>query len=534
MTTQNQIRQIFTSHWCRSGSQAGKLAWLIKGDFDRFKLMNELYGSLLSDYLLDWTLDVIEAELTSYQKQVGGTELFWNFVGDDVTIYIPPSSLQKADVDDLLWRICDAIEKSFFRHYRVGAIPLPSDIFDDIPADHLEALRNQLERMDVVLDFVRRRQGYLVLFPVGEDGRYGPSLDGICQVLQKRSGRRLSPLKLQLDWIWDPDIQACHGFNQGFLLPPSVSFAACSITMGGEAGSISHDRRSIYERVSLACQAALKLCKQQRKQVWVQDTGSAILDVYPAYQPSGVLALYSPLRWSSERYLRETLYFRLLDRPVLFQFNPVYHSHSELYATAVGGDPARVEKYRGNKYGIGLKGINEIFGQSTADCLIGELTWVFSKVLQSALVGKGIPLESVHVARFVDRFTVCCEQPVFQLSEITELVSRLAELFNSVSDGINISHLRIGLALGERRITGSRLFHQLALTSLSPRSSFLENSDPPLELRQYSASFTLREGSIALERNSFASARLLEDYHGFIPRRRHVPGLPLESHSYVG
>jgi GGDEF domain-containing protein len=507
MTTQNKIRRVLTNHWCQQNNREGKRAWLIKGDFDHFKLMNELYGSLICDYLLDWTLDVIEAELKSHQKRWGDSELLWNFVGDDVTLYIPPSALQEEEIDLFLREICDSIAQSFFHRYQVAAISLSPGFFDDIPMDRLEQLRGKLERMDVVLDFARRQRGYLTLFPMGP---HDLVLSHLLQVLWSESGKPIPPVGLHPDWIFDPDDQAAHVFNEGFLWVPSISFAACPIRM--RANGDSMDRRSVYERVSLSCQSALKVCKQHRKHVFVQRADPLLLDDPSIYQPSGVLALYSPLRWSSERYLRETLYFRQLEQVVLFQFNPVYHSNSERYASAMAGDPSRVEKYRGNQYGVGLKGINEIFGQNAADCLIGELTWVFSKVMQSALVEKGIPLTGVHIARFVDRFTVCCEQPLFQLKEIEELIGRLTGLFNCVSEEIKIAQIRMSFVQGEPNSAGCHLFHQLALTGLSSRPVILENTVPAIELRQNHPASALREGNIALERASFSSAQRLNAY----------------------
>jgi GGDEF domain-containing protein len=518
MTTQNKIRHVFTNHWCQQDSHIGKKAWLIKGDFDHFKLTNELYGSLICDYLLDWTLDVIEGELKSRQKRWGDVDWLWNFVGDDVTIYVPPSMLQEDEIEQFLWEICDAIDASFLRRYMVAALTLPPDFFDDISTAHLEQMRDTLERMDIVIDFSRRQRGYLTLLPTGP---HDSILARVLQVIQDESGKPIPPVDLHLDWICDPEDCAIHIFNEGFLRPPSISFAACSISMGVDDDSNPPDRRSVYERVSLSCQSALKSCKQQKKRVFIQENNPLLLNINPAYQPAGVLALYSPLRWSSERYLRETLYFWQLEQPILFQFNPVYRSDSEMFTSTMAGDPSKIEKYRGNQYGVGLKGINEIFGQNTADCLIGELTWVFSKVMQSALVEKGIPLAGVHMSRFVDRFTVCCEQPLFQLQEIGELVCRFARLFNCVSDEIKISEIRMSLVCGEPNAAGCQLFHQLALTSLSSQPVLLENSDPPIELRQNNHPSVLQEGCIAAERASFSSAKLLDTYGERVPQKLH-------------
>jgi hypothetical protein len=176
-------------------------------------------------------------------------------------------------------------------------------------------------------------------------------------------------------------------------------------------------------------------------------------------------------------------------------------------------DRLMIAKYRGNAYGVGLKGINALFGQNTADRLIGQLMSTFSDVLLSALAGKRIAAERVWAAQFVDRLTVCCEQPVFQAAEIMGLVGRLAAQFNTVSDEIKAAHFRTSIVVGEGQPAGYRLFHQLALTSLMPQPSILANSDPPIEVRQH-CSLTLQEGQAALERNCFLSAKLLAAYKG--------------------
>lgn len=247
--------------WCHPGDRAGN-AWLIKGGFDYFKLTNDLYGSLICDYLLDWTLEVIETELRSRQKHLGSSDLLWNFVGDDVTVHIPPSFLQEQEVEQLLWEVCQAIEKSSHRRYRVAALPLPAGFFDDIPRASLKAIRTS---------------------------------------------------------------RTC---NEGFLQPPSISSAACCIRMGGEEMPAAYDRRSMYERMSLACQSALRTCKLQRKRVPIQKDEPGTLDTEPAYQP------------------------------VLFHFNPVYYSNSELYA------PARVGILPGSR-NIAAMSLGSVWREST-------------------------------------------------------------------------------------------------------------------------------------------------------------------------
>jgi GGDEF domain-containing protein len=496
MTTQNQIRQSFMRDLTLRED-----AWLIQGDFDHFKWINDVYGALIADTLLDWTLEVIEAVLRSQQKRWGCDEFLCSVIGDDLTIYIPPSPLKEDDLTKLLWKIRNAIRASFWRRYRVGTLPIPADFFEDVAPDRLERMRNELEHMDVVLDFAMRQRGFLLLFPVGPDGQTRQVLDRVIGLIQRSSGKALPTSDLRLDWICNPEDRACCTFNDGFLDAPVVSFAAC-----GSGRHDGEDAIAVYERVSCACQSALKICKQQRSGVLVHKVhkdGTVLADgaAHPAKFSTHGSA--SHLRWASERYLRENSYFRRLDRPLLFQLNPVYSLTAKMPA-----DSLQYEKYRGNPYGIGLKGINELCGQNAADRLIWLLISIFSGVMQNAFVLKRISPESVGFAQFVDRLTVCCEQPVFQPEEIIELVRCLLTQFNAVSDEIKISQLRTSIVLGEGHLMGYALFEQLALTSLASPSSNAAACDPRIEVRK-NCRLALQAGRIALEQNCFTSAGLL-------------------------
>jgi GGDEF domain-containing protein len=66
MTTQTQLRQAFIRDLPCLADPA-QTAWLIQGDFDRFKRINDLYGCLLTDYILDWSFEVIATALEDYQ-----------------------------------------------------------------------------------------------------------------------------------------------------------------------------------------------------------------------------------------------------------------------------------------------------------------------------------------------------------------------------------------------------------------------------------------------------------------------------------
>ena len=114
MTSQTLIRQAFTRDW-KTVSQGSCDCWLVKGDFDHFKRTNDLYGSLITDYVLDWTLEEIESQLQMYQNRWGCDPLLLNVFGDDLTIYIPPSALAAQEIEHMLHSIRGAVHRKLLR-----------------------------------------------------------------------------------------------------------------------------------------------------------------------------------------------------------------------------------------------------------------------------------------------------------------------------------------------------------------------------------------------------------------------------------
>jgi hypothetical protein len=424
----------------------------------------------------------------------------WNVIGDDVTIYIPPSRLSEADVAGLLHGVRRAVRESFYQRYAVCALSFPADFFADTPPLLLEALRCELERNDIVIDFAPRRQGFLVLFPVALTGHREQFVSEVIAMVQRHIGKYSPAAAVEWAWLYNHAEHACHTFNDGFIHPPSISFAGWSAprSIVEQMGSVE-EALACFERLACACQSTLKICKQQRSGVLL-NVGVATRPESPALTTAvPVSEAFSRLCWASERCLREKLYFRWLERPLLFQMNPVYRFASGAHAECI-----QMEKYRGNAHGIGLKGINELCGQNTANSVIRQLILVFAKSLQDILDAKGSLPAQLLTALFVDRFTIFCEQPDLSLSEIIELGERLITAFNAGSDEIKVAHLRIGVVDSLSLLPGYLLLNRLALTQLSTAPAAVAFADDQLEVHQF-CQITVQEGNLAIEANAFAA-----------------------------
>ncbi|MBV5337799.1 MAG: hypothetical protein J0653_07695, partial [Deltaproteobacteria bacterium] len=159
---------------------------------------------------------------------------------------------------------------------------------------------------------------------------------------------------------------------------------------------------------------------------------------------------------------------------------------------------------RGNSHGIGLKGINELCGQNTANSVIRQLILFFAKSLQDILDAKGTLPAQLMTALFVDRFTVFCEQPDLSLSEIIELGERLIAAFNASSEEIKVAHLRIGVVDSLSLVPGYWLLNRLALIQLSTAPAAVAFANDQLEVRQFCQNI-VQEGNLAIEANAFAT-----------------------------
>jgi GGDEF domain-containing protein len=505
MTTQTQLRQAFIRDLsCLTDPTQN--AWLIKGDFDHFKRINDLYGCLLADTILDWSIETIATALEDAQKRLEIGPTLWNVIGDDLTIYIPPSNLAKTDLASLLHRLRSAVWESFYQRYAVCALPFPVDFFADMPPLLLEAVKSDLEKQDIVMDFAPRRQGFLLLFPVALAGRRERLVDEVIAMIQRQIGKHSPATTAEWAWLYNQAEPACHTFNNGFIYPPSISFAGWSVhrLMLEQTGS-QEDNLACFERLTCACQSTLKTCKQQQKEVLLNVGVAATRLESPTLATAvSVSGAFSRLSWFSERFLREKLYFRRPERSLLFQMNPVYR-----FASGVHAECTQMEKYHGNSHGLGLKGINELCGQDTANSVIQQLILVFTEALQAVLGTEGSFPTQLLTALFVDRITVFCEQPDLSHSEIIELGERLITIFNAGSNQIKVAHVRISVVESSSPLTGYMLLHWLALTQLSTTPAAVIFADDQLETRQF-CQIAAQEGNLAIETNAFCSARQME------------------------
>ena len=498
MTTQAQLRQAFICDLpCLADPT--KNAWLIKGDFDGFKRINDLYGCLLADTILDWSIETIAASLEAAQKRWGIGPILWNVIGDDLTIYIPPSNLAEADVAGLLHGLRSTLRESFYQRYAVCTLSFPADFFADTSSLLLEALKCDLERHDTLIDFAPRCRGFLLLFPVTPTGSREQLAGEVIAMIQRHIGKRCPVAAAEWAWVYNPVEHTYYTFNDGFIYPPSISFAGWSASrLVVEPAGNQTEALAGFERLASACQSTLKKCKQQQMNVLLNVDITTLPETPTLTIAAPVSGALSRLSWISVRYLREKLYFRWLERSLLFQINPVYR-----FASGAHAECLLMEKYRGNTHGLGLKGINELCSQNTASNIIQRLILIFADILQNALDAKGGLPAQLLTALFVDRMTVFCEQPHLSLPEIIEMGKRLISAFNAGSDEIKLAHLRISMVDSLSPIPGYLLLHRLALTQLSTVPTAIAFADDQLELRLFCQA-AAQQANLSIEANAFA------------------------------
>ncbi len=523
MTSQKEIRQVLQNNLGQL-VEPGQDLWLIQGDFDHFKMVNELYGCLITDYLLDWSIEVLAATLQSYESRLGIGQILWNVTGDDVTIYLPPGTLPKNIVAQLLHTLRSAIQESFYQRYAVCALQFDRDFFAGLPIGQVERLKIFLESRDIILDLAPRAAGRLALFPVScfpwdtflEAVRAGEAsascqagLRSLISLINSYFDREVVT-GARWDWLSNPLNHQCYVFNHGYVYPPSISFAACSARSvlpeyqnrpwSFPFSPLKHGASMPgYERLSCACQAGMQVCKRQRSGVYL---GAA-----PGISPQEshgtqvtVPEVLSRLAWASERCLRERLYFQLLGPSTLVQINPLY-----TYPAGVIPTPFTREQYRGNQYGMGLKGINACYGQRTANRVIRRLLLTLAGLLAEHLEHKGLSPTSLPAAVFVDRFTIACDRSSLTIPDLVRIGRRLVEEFNHDNMGeVTISHLRINIARSSSPQPGYVLLQRLAQTQHCGSAAAVVYADDQVEVQDYSPTVA-QEGQAAIESSAAAS-----------------------------
>lgn len=482
--------------------------WFIRGDFDHFKMFNDLYGCLLADYVLDWAVEALAAAVRAFEQRHACGPILMNVAGDDLTLYLPPSELCESDIAGLLEQLRRVCMDSFRRKYGVAAVQWHQQWAKTVPLGAWEKLKNTLERRDMALDFAPRKRGCLMLWPVGERLDYEGEAAEVARLLQATLRTPATAFVLHWDWLCDPQTKTFRTFNQGFLCPPAISFAAYSAKkFFAPDGMASLSRLSdarldmLFERLSAGCHAVLRECKTKQRGVSVNAEAGPAMKGGNSLEAANCPGQKPGLRLASERYLREKLYLQNLSGTTLFRINARYHAE----AFEQSPQPARD---RGRKVGPGatLKELNNGYGPDLADRVIRRLILAFAEAMPEALGFALSNPDELTVALFADKFTVASRhRSLLTPPQITAVGQRLIENFNRSAQEVKVAHLQMTIARAGPPMAGFRLLHRL---DLAPYAASAGPQPAQIDLRQFCREAALA-GEEAVEEKAFFSGRQL-------------------------
>lgn len=261
-----------------------------------------------------------------------------------------------------------------------------------------------------------------------------------------------------------------------------------------------------FERMSTLCQHNLQLVKAKDHSISVNkeipdeilSSRNALKIVIP-----DIDIHRSRIPLASERYLRQVIAQKMTDdsEGLIMKLEPVYIlENPEIQLNILD------ESKRGNEHGIGMKGVNTICGHEIASKVIARLIFSLSDAIREFCLYKRLSEDMIHLAMFVDTFTVYFRRITLTRHEIVQLASNIWDRFNAHIQGINLSHLTVSIVCNDKETKGYALLHQLDSTSIAENSPNIIHNSNKLLIKKYSPGVE-HEGELIIEKLAYQSAR---------------------------
>jgi GGDEF domain-containing protein len=491
----------------------GERAWLINGDFNGLREINSLFGRTAVDVLLGAAQQAMRTVLEDFEMESGIRGIRHAFVGDEVTIVFPPSTLTAEGVNRFLHNLRRAVAASTEERYFVGALINLHHHLRKMPPGQLYECIERLKGDSIHLDLSRRKRGHLVIASIR---RFDETVLGaLRRVMGKINGLFQMPseekLRGTLKWLYDRSKRRFVGCNRGFAITLEASYVSVASDETFSALDLSSDDGLTEERVKLIADR-MYLTGQQRLQR--EKRGDVLLSIDGGkklfHLPVAIKEYEDPskrLPLVTEGSLGYIIYHlgRSGGGGVLLQIEPFYGLPAPAREVVPAERRNGTAVLRGNEQGMGLKGINELCGYEMGDrvvCLLEDL--VFAGLRELARSQK-ILIDRIHVSRLIDCFRIYIHEVSLKPYLLIAMLKNIAQRFNDHATGLCISHLRGTIVFNRERIDGGTLLRRLEMTALAKNKPFVLHDDSLLMVRHFGAGVE-EEGEMVIEEAAFLSA----------------------------
>lgn len=462
----------------------GEQLIVASGDLDKLNSLNKIYGKEIMNHVLHDVGQIIQHEAEGMIGRASDVKLC--FGGDEFMLAIkidrgtPGFNAQKA-----LDLLRESVQRNMDKRYGVALLPRFQALRQRLGEADFAKVCAAVRRYCAVLEDRPREYGNLVLFhvPKGNEVRNVMTLVE-AQVTQDLKGEGIDlELELSADWI-----AGNRSFNGGYLWTPTVSIGAVSLQDVCEEQCVPLPLRDakmillrrLQEELAHRADDALHTAKLVRNAVRTGKTpyrhdhseGVSVLSEQLLRQMDEVQARIMTGLTEEEYDRRDHLDLRLLSQTAfrdlvaaqcsagkrgnLIGFEAVYGGEGLIDEYVQKLHATRRDDLRGWGGGVGLRGINKLYGYRCGD----EIIKAIAEAVARTLPGRG---RKMALTRFVDKFFLWL--PLLSAEELAGFVDRVQTEANRLLTGVNLKNIRAAQVPDEDVVHSGQMFERLENTT---------------------------------------------------------------------
>lgn len=485
-----------------------KNLWLTKGDFDSFRDLNYVYGKKIINFFLYTAGKIIINSLIHFEILNRMNPIKFSLLGDDVFIVFPVSWMNENDIKEILNHLKTSVEERFRKQFIVACLTNFEQLIKKMSHYQLLKLEQDLSDKGIVIDFIGRIKGNLVLIRtrkscLNPQEALEKALYYIAKFLPFESEKEIG---ICLDWLFNSQTNCFDSIGNGFIYPVTISFGA--VSKDYILTKIKSKKNSVVmEMMFAAVEQNLKISKKTGNCITINsndinlEQDKIMRKMDQKKENDDQEKQRSTISAIREDKLKMVLYESMETGHdgTLIHLIPFYQAKDE--NKSIDQFKINQDESRGNQFGIGIKGVNLLFGNDAGDEIVRILGLVISQNTEILRKQKG----KIYLSRFVDQFKIFLEDIFLSQEELINLVKKILREFNQKSKLINISYLMVSIVKSQPNQKADNFLHQLELTNLVSKKAKNIFSNCFLLIKEYTPEVE-KEGKMIKEEEAYFAA----------------------------
>lgn len=441
----------------KTSLSANESIWLIAGDINNFGLYNKIYSRNIVDILYDLIIEQIDESVS--QLKNSECQIYYTVYGDDLIILIK-SSLHHPDVIEILQKIKNNLWECC---YQIICLDDFGEILSQLTATEQKLLLEELDNHLIFVDPYPRKKGHLALIAGQKYSADPPLIPRLQTIISDLLPNIANSLNVSLNWLYNSQTGCYETFNKGIVWPITISFGGVSLNSSDNLNI--DDFRGLLDRVH----QNLAISKKSPDLIAINQDGKLLTEESTTANKITFVDIKQDKRripLCSLRYFKDIIADDITNDPIgiLISLEPTYTIEGVTENLSL----AQKQQFRGNPYGVGIKGINQICGQNIGDRLITNMVFSVSDAVLSFCQTMNWDSNFVQAAIFVDRFRFYFSNVIPTDDQISCLAKAIIAYFDSRCEGIKISLIAVNYTFNTPSYTGQSLIYQLELIDALP------------------------------------------------------------------